>query len=232
MSSSSLIRLAGLAALSSGVLSAIGDLLGLVVDLENPLSATTASYSIVFFLYLLSTALLLLGLVGLYTSQSQAAGFLGLVGFLTAFLGTVLVVGALWFELFITPALAAEAPELVEAELGLPGFILMLLFGAVGWVLFGVATLRAGVYPRWAAVLLIVGGLLAFFPLPLAGIIFSIGVAWLGFILFTGRVTREVVEQKLKTKGPLPSEIDREGIYARLNEGATVAGEKGRKADP
>ncbi len=187
MSSSSLIRWAGLAALSSGVLSAIGDLLGLVVDLENPLSATTASYTIVFFLYLLSTALLLLGLVGLYTSQSQAAGILGLVGFLVAFLGTVLLVGALWFELFITPALAEQAPELVGAELGLPGFILMVLFGAVGWVLFGVTTLRAGVYPRWAAVLLIVGGVLAFFPLPLAGIIFSVAVAWLGFILFMGR---------------------------------------------
>ena len=187
MSSASLIRLAGLAALSSGVLSVIGDLLGLAVDLENPLSATTAAYTIVFLLYLLSTALLLLGLVGLYTSQSQAAGILGLVGFLVAFLGMVLLAGAIWFELFITPALAAEAPELVGEELGLPGFILMLLFGAVGWVLFGVATLRAGVYPRWAAVLLIVGGVLAFFPLPLAGIIFSVAIAWLGFLLFTGR---------------------------------------------
>ena len=86
-----------------------------------------------------------------------------------AFLGTVLLVGALWFELFITPALAAEAPELVEEELVLPGFILMLLFGAVGWVLFGVATLRAGVYPRLAGLLLIVGGVIAFFPLPLGG---------------------------------------------------------------
>jgi len=187
MSSSSLIRLAGLAALSSGVLTTIGDLLGLVVDLENPLSATTASYTIVFFLYLLSTALLLLGLIGFYTSQSQAAGVLGLVGFLVAFLGTVLLAGALWFELFITPAIAEQAPELAREELGLPGFILMLLFGAVGWVLFRVATLRAGVYPRWAALLLIVGGVLAFFPLPLSGIIFSIAVAWLGFILFTRR---------------------------------------------
>ncbi len=195
MSSSSLIRLAGLAALSSGVLSAIGDLLGLVVDLENPLSATTASYTIVFLLYLLSTALLLLGLVGLYASQSQAAGILGLVGFLTAFLGTVLLAGALWFELFITPALAAEVPELVAEELGLTGFILMLLFGAVGWVLFGAATLRAGVYPRWAAVLLIVGGVIAFFPLPLVGIIFSVAVAWLGFLLFTGRGEAATSEQ-------------------------------------
>jgi len=42
---------------------------------------------------------------------------------------------------------------------------------------------------------------------------------------------REVVEQKLKTKGPLPSEIDREAIYARLDEGATEDGVKNRKAD-
>ena len=105
MSSSNLIRLAGLAALISGVLAAIGDLLRLVVDVEDPGSATTASYAIVFLLYLISTALLLLGLVGFYTSQSQAAGILGLVGFLVALLGMVLLAGALWFELFITHAL-------------------------------------------------------------------------------------------------------------------------------
>ena len=187
MSSSSLIRLAGLAALSSGVLAAIGDLLGLVVDLENPQSAITASRAVVFLLYLISTALLLLGLVGLYISQSEAVGVLGFVGFLVAFLGTVLLAGALWFELFITPSLAAQAPELLAAELGLPGFILMVLLGAVGWVLFGVATLRAGVYPRWAAILLIVGGVIAFLPVPLVGIIFSVTVAYLGFLLFTGQ---------------------------------------------
>ena len=163
-------------------------LLGLVVDLENIESATMAGYAVFFFLYLLSTALLLLGLVGIYTSRSEAVGVLGLVGFLTAFLGTVLLAGALWFELFITPALAAEAPELLAAELGLPGFILMLLLGAVGWVLFGVATLRAGVYPRWAAIPLIVGGMIDFLPVPLVGIIFFVTVAYLGFLLFTGQV--------------------------------------------
>jgi uncharacterized membrane protein required for colicin V production len=132
MSSSNLVRLAGLAALSSCVLSAMGDLLSLVIDLENPLSAPTASYAIDFFLYLLSTALLLLGLVGFYISQSRAEGILGLVGFLVAFLGTVLLVGALWFELLITPALAEQAPDVAGEELGLTGFILMLLVGAVG----------------------------------------------------------------------------------------------------
>jgi len=170
------------------VLSVIGDLLSLLVDLENPVSATTSSYTIVYFLYLLSTALVLLGLVGLYTSQSRAVGNLGLVGFLVAFLGTVMLVGGLWFELFVTPNLAAQAPVLVEADLGSLGFTLTFFLGAVGWVLFGVATLRANVYPRWAAVLLIVGGVIFFLPVPLRGIIFSVSVAYLGFMLFTGQV--------------------------------------------
>ncbi|MDP8939576.1 MAG: hypothetical protein M3N10_04660 [Actinomycetota bacterium] len=188
MQSSDLVRWGGLAALVSAAVSVIGDILRLFVDVESAGSATGTSYALVFGLHLIGSVLLLLGLVGLYVSQSEAAGVLGLVGFLVAFAGTALLVGALWFELFITPALAAEAPELAEAELGLAGFILVLLTGALGWVLFGAATLRARVYPRGAAVLLIVGGLVAFAPVPLAGIIFSGAVAWMGFILFTGRV--------------------------------------------
>lgn len=187
MQSSNLIRWGGLAALVSAVLSVIGDILRLFVDVESAAVATGTSYALVFGLYLVGGVLLLLGLVGLYASQSEAAGVLGLVGFLVAFAGTALLVGALWFELFITPALATEAPELAEAELGLAGFILVLLTGALGWVLFGAATLRARVYPRGAAVLLIIGGLAAFVPVPLAGIVFSGAVAWMGFILFTGR---------------------------------------------
>jgi len=181
------MRWAGLAAVLSAVLSVVGDLLRLFVDVESSETATTTPYALVFLLYLLGAVLLLLGLVGLYASQSEAAGVLGLVGFLVAFLGTTLLVGALWFELFITPSLATRAPGLAEAELGLAGFILVFLLGVVGWLLFGVATLRAHTYPRWAAVLLMVGGVVAFVPIPLAGIVFSVAIAWLGFVLFTGR---------------------------------------------
>jgi len=191
MSSSSLIRLAGLAAIGSGVLGVMGDLLALVVDLDSPLSATTAPYAIVFLVYLISAALLVIGLVGLYISQSQAVGTLGLAGFLLAFLGTVLLAGAFWFELFVTPALAAQAPELFAADLGILGYTSMFLFASVGWVLFGVATLRAGVYPRWAAILLMVGGAIAFLPLPLRGIIFFVSVAYLGSLLLTGQARLE-----------------------------------------
>lgn len=188
MQSSKLIRWGGLAALVSAASSIMGDILRLFVDVESADSATGTLYALVFWLYLIGAVLLLLGLVGLYVRQSEAAGVPGLVGFLVAFAGTALLSGALWFELFITPALAVEAPGLAEAELGLAGFVLSFLLVILGWLLFGVATLRARVYPRWAAVLLIVGAIASLAPIPLAGAVFSGAVAWMGFLLFTGKV--------------------------------------------
>jgi hypothetical protein len=111
------------------------------------------------------------------------SGSLGLAGFLVAFVGTTLFTGALWFELFITPPLAVESTELAEAELGLAGFVLSFLLLLVGWILFGVATLRARVYPRWSAWLLIGGVVVALFPIPLAGLVFSAALIWLGYEL-------------------------------------------------
>ena len=54
--------------MASAVLSAIGDLLRLFVDVEGSETATTTPYVLVFLLYLLGAVLLLLGLVGLYAS--------------------------------------------------------------------------------------------------------------------------------------------------------------------
>jgi len=89
-------------------------------------------------------------------------------------------------QTFIAPLLATEAPELLETE---PfGFPLSFATFALGWLLFGVAALRARVYPRWAAVLLIVGAAITFFPfLPTPAVILGVAVACLGFLLFTGR---------------------------------------------
>ncbi len=78
-----------------------------------------------------------------------------------------------------------EDPEYFErtvAALAIfaPGFVL-------GWVLFGVATLRTQVYPRASAMLLIAGALILLLPLLLGGIIFAVALAWMGWVLFTGR---------------------------------------------
>ena len=47
----------------------------------------------------------------------DAAGLLGLVGFLMTFLGNVLVAGAVWEATFVVPWLAWEAPDLLDEGL-------------------------------------------------------------------------------------------------------------------
>lgn len=187
MSSSNLIRMAGLAALLGGVLLVVASFL----DLANQGSAPsefllTGRYIFQQALYLLSNTLLLIGLVGLYARQSEAAGVLGLVGFLVAFVGTVLLAGFSWTGVFIAPGLASAAPELVNAGPP-PGLLPSVITLGVGWLLFGVASLLSRVYPRAAVIFLIVGAVLAVLPLPAVSAVLGAAVAWLGFILLSGR---------------------------------------------
>jgi hypothetical protein len=189
---SQLIRWSGLAAILAGVLLSIGALLNIATETENlSESATTAPYALTWLLYLLGGVLLLLGLVGLYARQSQAAGILGLVGFLVAFSGMALLVGSAWFRLFVAPFFAVEAPGALDAEptgmLALGFALSFVVFSTSGWVLFGIATLRAGVYPRAAAILLMAGVLINFLPTHYTEFVFNVAVAWLGLVLFTGR---------------------------------------------
>ena len=192
MPSSELTRWSGLAAILAGVLLSIGALLNIATETENlSESATTAPYAFTWLLYLLGGVLLLLGLVGLYARQSEAAGILGLMGFLVAFLGTALLVGSAWFQLFVAPFLAVEAPGALDAEptgMLAVGFVLsFVVFSTLGWILFGVATLRAQVYPRAAAILLIAGVLVNFLPTHFTEFVINVPVGWLGFALFTGQ---------------------------------------------
>lgn len=189
MPSSNLIRWSGLAAILAGVLLVVADLLNLAIGFgDEPFSevATTGIHAVQFVVNLLAAVLLLIGLVGLYARQSEAAGPLGLVGFLVAFLGTALMTGLFWAALFIAPALAVEAPAFLD-EGPPPGFFLTLITFGVGWLLFGIATLLARVYPRISAILLVIGAVIAVLPLPFTGVVLAIAVAWLGFALFTGR---------------------------------------------
>lgn len=192
MSFLALMRWCGLAALVGGVLIVFGDVVGLTLGGDFAEAATTGSFVVQQLLLLLGTVLVLFGLFGLYVSQSEAAGALGIVGFLLAFLGTALVAGISWSQAFITPFVATAAPELLEVENF--AFPLTFLIFAVGWVLFGVATLRTGIYPRAAAIVLIIGAVLLFvgFLLPAAAFVFGIGVAWLGFHLFAEKGADEV----------------------------------------
>ena len=93
--------------------------------------------------------------------------------------GTVLVAGGAWAGLFVLPALAKEAPEVLELGLQsvVVGYIASYVVFTVGWVWTGVTLIRARLVPTWLGVLVTVGGALAFVPGPTAFRLLVISVA-------------------------------------------------------
>lgn len=182
------IRYGGLAAILGAGLLLISDFLTLTVFSGDPAEfVTTGAYLADGGVRVLAGVLLLLGLVGLYARQADASGVAGLVAFLIAFAGTALIFGTWWTNAFVAPVLAQENSRLIET--GPTGvlsvaFTLSFALAAAGWLLFGLVSLRAGVYPRAAVVTLIVGAALTFVPLPGGGVVFYVAVAWLGLALF------------------------------------------------
>ncbi|MDR3574169.1 MAG: hypothetical protein P4L50_09915 [Anaerolineaceae bacterium] len=201
-----LLRWAGLAAMAAGMLY-------LIVQLIHPLdelaSVSTARWAFVHYLSMAMDLLALLGVTGLYARQAEKAGRLGLIGYLLFSLFWAISVAFHFTEAVIEPALVAVAPKFVAGAVamvsggpsevslgalpaiynfvGLAGYLL-------GGLLFGIATLRAGVLPRWA------GGLLAFGAVvtlasglithPLNRIMAApvgIALAWLGYALWSER---------------------------------------------
>jgi hypothetical protein len=85
-----------------------------------------------------------------------------------AFVGTVLAAGGEWALLFVTPALAVEAPHLaVEGHpLVLAGYVVSFITMALGWVYVAVQGRRSGWLTRGGAIAYGVGALLLVAPLP------------------------------------------------------------------
>jgi hypothetical protein len=199
LSTSTLIRLSGLAGIGTAVLviiaEGVGRSLGLMSMAEMAVTPLAASWVPLNFLELLGLGLMLLALVGLYACQAQAAGVFGLVGFLGAFFGTCLLMGSAWTNTFVPPVIAREAPALLvmhppPAPLGTAFVVTAEVFG-LGQILFGIVTLLTRQVPRGGAVLLIVGGVLVrvtpMLPVyvPLEVLATSAGLAWLGYALWS-----------------------------------------------
>jgi hypothetical protein len=197
--SSKLVGWSGRALLLAGVLIAVPVLFH-PNDVAHPETVLSTTWVIVHSLFAAGTVLALLGLPGLYARQAEAAGKLGLVGFVLTFVGSALFAAALVLEAFVVPPIATEAPKLLDPSgplFGGPLGICLLFAGttfALGAILLGFATVRAGVLPRFSAVpFLMVGApLLAFWPpLPYlvgvtGGVLVGIGFGWLGYALLSG----------------------------------------------
>jgi hypothetical protein len=142
-----------------------------------------------------SAILLGIGLVGLYLHQEERFGALGAVGFVLALLGSIAAAGGQWTYVFVVPHFAPVVPEMINESTGsvLAGFVLSYAILALGWVLFGLATLRASVFPRWASLLVIAGAAIALLPLPSRTLLLAIAVAILGVRLLqnVGAAERE-----------------------------------------
>jgi hypothetical protein len=128
-------------------------------------------------LVLIGIALLLLGLVGIYVSQAEAIDTLGLIGFLLTFLGMIMIAGLYWARAFILPPF----------QLAPAGLLLTISVAALGWLIFGIATFRARIYPRPASLVLMIGAVLSAIPGPATEVVLVLAVAWLGYYLFSGR---------------------------------------------
>jgi hypothetical protein len=155
----------------------------------------TSAYHVSSGLRLLSIVLLVWALIGIYGPQSRAAGTFGLWAFVVVFFGTALIVANAWAEVFVYPTLAQVAPNawsgsILEVSPYLSaGLTLSFPLFGIGLILFGVATFRARVYPRWAALLLIISIPVTMFLDPTAGtfqesigqMLWGFAVAALGF---------------------------------------------------
>jgi len=206
MTASALMRLAGVSAVLAGLCFIV---MGMFHPVNVPDSVTTTTWMNVHIFATAMGVFGLFGMVGLYARQVEKSGWLGLAGFLLFSLWFALVMPLSFVEAFILPGLASVSPAFVAGFLGMftgiPSAvdlgILPTLWNIsgplyiVGPLLFGIATFRAGVLPRWAGALLALGALLV----PIGAVVppeyqpevalipVGLAVAWLGVALFSER---------------------------------------------
>jgi len=142
---------------------------------------------------LVSSICLLLSLPGMYARLASAAGWLGLVGY------ALLQTGILILVIVAVPAILYPSLDMAPGE-NLVTFLLGIAL-TLGLFLTGIATLRAGVFPRWSSILLLAAMAGFFFDFfiaeflpPMAGqlgsaifgalLAFSLG--WIGMVLLQG----------------------------------------------
>jgi hypothetical protein len=178
-----LIRRSGILAMAAGVYMVVLPF----VHPSDDIGVQSAAWVPVHLLYFAALTVILLALVGIFARQLQRAGRLGVAGFLTAFVGTAMLLLEGREHLF-SPDFGVVSPR------GLAELIVASLVFSIGYILLGSAIIRAGVLPRGAGILLAVGGPIVAFSPPIGAqavlivghVLFGFGLVWLGYALWTG----------------------------------------------
>jgi hypothetical protein len=189
VSSVTLYRASGLSLLLGAALVLIGLPLSFEFTPDSPLALVMIA------VWTCGVVLVQLGLPAIVVRQASRAGWLGFVGFVLTFSGGFLL--ASFFavlDLTVFPWLDAHAPlvsfQFFTANSAAHVYLVVVsaLFG-VGAVLLGIATMRAGVFPRWAGLLLIVSlaslGTFVNFILIVTAALGLVGLGGIGYALIT-----------------------------------------------
>ena len=99
----------------------------------------------------------LFGVTGFYLWQRIEFGVFGLVAYVLVFIGFALIACIDYMGAFIAPGLTEEEMASLQNSSALMVAMISGLIFLVGEILFGVATFGAGVFPRIASVLFMVG---------------------------------------------------------------------------
>jgi hypothetical protein len=159
----------------AGIAAATAGLIFILVQINHPAmevaSATTTEWVVRSTAKAVMSVLALAGITGMYLRQFRHSGVLGLAGYLLFSLGYFVMFGVEFLAAFVLPTVAHTAPGYVNdvivasaggtpsGDIGLMQAVFVATAAGYvgGGLLFGIATFRAGVLARWAAVLLAVG---------------------------------------------------------------------------
>lgn len=190
MSSSTIYRLSGVSLVIGGLLAAIGAVgQGFFPNFFSPgwlLMSASVGIGLLF---------ILLGLPAVYARQMKKAGMLGLIGFIVFFIACMQYGGSRGLTDLVVLPWVTQLNALNNPTLSFILFyIIVKLLLLVGSIVFAIATLRAGVFPKGSVILLIVGSVLFIFGgrvhvIPyldyFGEMLFSLSFVWFGSALLS-----------------------------------------------
>jgi hypothetical protein len=206
MAPSLLARSAAPLAIIAGALVVITRLVMLTVpaDIDGLMAyVLTPVWSVNSIVQILAFAMLVVALVATYDVQAREAGVLGLIAVGAAILGTVFMAGDWWYEAFAVPRMAEVDPSVMvdfaQGRLLFGGLLSFALFG-IGWLLYGIASVRARVFPSAISWAIAAGGLVSAVPIAVVylsgNVILGLAMIALGTWLVRMRTARNVGEAR------------------------------------